>query len=205
MKSEQYFEYKFEALYDGKNCPVVPLEGPLPERLKGLSLIREDLKQVDAIFDELGSSESLSIPRQKGLLFGALALYGKCFTEARGRKTTLKAESIFKGAPDELRNRHDWLMRLRHEFVAHGGDSQEEQLKLLLILKPEGEERGVVSLVGHGASAHNLDLDIIQKSQDTIRHTVERIGEQIDALQRKLLKKFEGEGLEWAYQNAIEE
>lgn len=202
MKAQDFFEYRFEAQYEGKNCPVVVLEGALAERLKGLSLIREDLKQVDTILEELGSNKSDSVPRQKGLLFGALALYGKCFTTAKGRKTTLKPESIFRGAPNELKDSHRWLIRLRHEFVAHGGDAQEEQLKLLLVLKPIELEKGIVSLVGHGASAHNLDVDLIRKSQATVRYTVETITRQIDTLQQKLLKKFEGDGLDWAYQNA---
>lgn len=172
MATQDYFEYKFEAQFDGKNCPVVVLEGPLPNRLKGLSLIHGDLNQVDIILGELSRDKSDSIPRQKGLLFGALALYGKCFTEARGRKTTLKPESVFKHAPRELRVRHDWLMRLRHEFVAHGGEAQEEQLKLLLVLKPEGEEKGILSLMGHGASAHNLEAELIRESQETVRYAV---------------------------------
>ncbi|MEQ5817682.1 hypothetical protein J3362_19365 [Marinobacter sp. NFXS11] len=203
MSDPEYVEYKFEAQFEGKDCPVVVLEGQLPDRLKGLSLIHQDLQQVDAILAELASDNSGSIPLQKGLLFGALALYGKCFTEARGRKTTLKPESIFKKAPAELKARHDWLMRLRHEFVAHGGDAQEEQLKLLLVLKPAEEEKGVITLIGHGASAHSLEIELIQESQETVRYATRKLSLQIDALQQKLLKKFDGEGLEWAYQNTV--
>ena len=203
MSDQDYFEYKFEAQFEGKDCPVVILEGPLPDRLKGLSLINQDLQQVDAILEELASKEFDSIPLQKGLLFGALVLYGKCFTEAKGRKTTLKPESIFKHASTEIKARHNWLMRLRHEFVAHGGEAQEEQIKLLLVLKPEEEEKGVITLIGHGASAHNLEIELIQESQETVRYAARKISLQIDALQQKLLKKFDGEGLEWAYQNTV--
>ena len=127
----------------------------------------------------------------------------KCFTEAKGRKTTLKPESIFKHASTEIKARHNWLMRLRHEFVAHGGEAQEEQIKLLLVLKPEEEEKGVITLIGHGASAHNLEIELIQESQETVRYAARKISLQIDALQQKLLKKFDGEGLEWAYQNTV--
>ncbi|RCW75221.1 hypothetical protein DET61_101216 [Marinobacter nauticus] len=205
MSDQDFFEYRFEARFDDKDCPVVVLEGPLPDRLKGLSLIHQDLNQVDAILGELGACESESVARQKGLLFGALVLYGKCYTEARGRKTRLKPESIFKHAPVKLRVRHDWLMRLRHEFVAHGGEAQEEQLKLLLVLRPEGEEKGIVSLMGHGATAHSLDIKLIEESQEAVRFAAKKVSAQIEALQRNLLKKFDNEGLEWAYQNAVKD
>lgn len=203
MSEHQYYEVDFEAKYDGENCPVVVLEGPIPTRLKSLSLIREDLKQVNEILDELITEEAASVPKQKGLLFGALALYGKCFTQAKGRGTQLNAGSFFKKAPIELQKRHEWMMRLRNQFVAHGGDTQEEQLKLVLVLNPDESEKKVLNLVGHGASAHNLDEDIIEQCKETVFYAVLKVTSQIDILHRKLLKLFEGEGLEWAYQNAI--
>lgn len=203
MSERQYYEMDVEGQYDDKECPVVVLEGPIPGRLKGLSLIREDLKQVNEILDELVAEETTSVSKQKGLLFGALALYGKCFTQAKGRGTQLNADSFFKKAPCELQEHHKWMMRLRHQFVAHGGDAQEEQLKILLVLSPDESEKKVLDLIGHGASAHNLEEHLIKQCRETVDFAIEKVSKQVNELQKKLLKLFEGEGLDWAYENSI--
>ena len=203
MSEQQYYEVDCSVVYDGKDCPIVVLEGHLPGRLKGLSLIKEDLKQVHEILDELVADETASISKQKGLLFGALALYGKCFTQAKGRGTQLNADSFFKKAPRELQERHKWMMRLRHQFVAHGGDTQEEQLKILLVLSPDDSERKALDLIGHGASVHNLEEHLVKQCRTTVDFAIQKISKQVDELKRKLLKLFEGDGLEWAYKNAI--
>ena len=203
MSEHQYYELDFEAKFEGENCPVVVLEGPIPARLKGLSLIGEDLKQVNEILGELVTDETASVSKQKGLLFGALALYGKCFTQAKGRGTQLNAESFFKKAPIEIQERHKWMMRLRHQFVAHGGDAQEEQLKLFLVLSPNESKKKVLNLIGHGASAHNLEEHLIKQCRETVDFAIQKVSKQINELQNKLLKLFEGEGLDWAYQNSI--
>ena len=95
------------------------------------------------------------------------------------------------------------MMRLRHQFVAHGGDAQEEQLKLLLVLSPNESKKKVINLIGHGASVHNLEEHLIKQCRETVDFAIQKVSKQINELQNKLLELFEGEGLDWAYQNSI--
>lgn len=154
MKDRGTYKLEFDALLDGVPCPYVVVDGPLVKRVAGLSLIRQDIMAVREIFSRMEPNPADSVV-SRTLLFGALALYGKCFTQANGRGVKLEAKAIFDSADD--RASHDRLMQLRHEYVAHGGDAQEEQLKIVLLLDPDKSKRALRGLVGHGVAAHGLD------------------------------------------------
>lgn len=121
MKDRGTFEWRVQPELNGRPCPFVLLEGPLARRVAGLSLIREDLRTVRETLEQI-ESEPENWAINKALLRGALALYGKCFTQAKGRGVQLKSKQVF--AHESLRARHARLMHMRHEFVSHGGEAR---------------------------------------------------------------------------------
>ncbi len=134
MKDRGTYKLEFSPRLDGKPCPYVVVEGPLAKRVAGLSLISRDIRDVQEILSRLDPHQHDSVGN-RALMFGALALYGKCFTQAKDRRITLAAKDIFGTA--EARSSHDRLMHLRHEYVAHGGNTKQEQLQIILLLDPD--------------------------------------------------------------------
>jgi len=51
--------------------------------------------------------------------------YAKCFTKAEGRKVKLEAKDLFKNNSVQMEIHHE-LMELRHQHIAHGGNSKNE-------------------------------------------------------------------------------
>lgn len=200
MKDRGTYELEFHPRIDGEPCPYVVVEGPLAKRLAGLSLIRQDILAVREILSRLDPQSNDSVGN-RALLFGALALYGKCFTQADGRGVKLDPKAIFDSTDD--RSSHDRLMRLRHEYVAHGGNAQEEQLKIVLVLDPDKSERRLRELVGHGAAAHGLDEQAREECLATVDLVRTHVEESLSKAQEALWKAVQDAGEDWAYENAI--
>lgn len=60
------------------------------------------------------------------LTYAIISLYGKCFTDATGRKyPKLEPKNLFLDNPD-LEVHHKYLMELRHNFIAHRGETEGE-------------------------------------------------------------------------------
>ncbi|MDP2714030.1 hypothetical protein [Rheinheimera sp.] len=197
MKNRGYRNVEFSPQIDGKLCPYVVLEGPLAKRVTGLSLIWNDIKAVREIISRIVPNPEDSISN-RGLFFGALALYGKCFTQANGRGVKLEAKQIFHSA--EALASHEHLMRLRHELVAHGGNAQEEQLKIVLLLDPNIKKlRG---LEGYGATANGLDEQARDDCLDTIELVCSYVEKSLSKANDKLWDAVQEVGSEWAYKHA---
>lgn len=136
--------------YKGRRCPVATLSSPTARQLAGYSLIRADLSDardwLQSAYDMIPRPER---PRRvadryhpvddrapfkliKGLWFGALVLYGKCYTKAEGRKIKLDSSNL----PSEFLPTHDKVIGFRHTIVAHAGVTAHETASVKLILRP---------------------------------------------------------------------
>lgn len=67
------------------------------------------------------------------LWYSLISLYGRCFTQpAHKTKTKLEVRDCFGENDSQLLNRHNKLMDLRHQFLAHRGETVLEQGILFL-------------------------------------------------------------------------
>lgn len=79
------------------------------------------------------NSEYINLLRQRpgeliesALTYALISLYGKCFTDAsKNGYPKLNPKEIFEDG-SELEETHDVLMDLRHQFIAHRGDTESE-------------------------------------------------------------------------------
>jgi hypothetical protein len=120
-------------------------------RLAGLALIEKDLRTLTAWVEALiamtvalmparvpEKASALFMPNDertliaRGLYVAVLATYGKMFTEAEGRGTTLHRTDCGP-APEHLRL-HEWLMHQRHTFVAHSGLESDEGCQIAIAI-----------------------------------------------------------------------
>lgn len=199
MRDRGTIEWRPQPVLDGRSGPFVVLEGPLADRVAGLSLIREDLRTVCETLGQI-ESEPQNWAINKALLCGALALYGKCFTQAKGRGVQLDHKQTF--SHEYLRESHARLMHMRHQFVSHGGETREEQMKVLLMLEPDGQ-RQFRGIVGQGVSASGFDGQARKECIETVEAALESVEQALAKATRALEEKVQERGLDWAYAHAI--
>lgn len=200
MKKRGSFNLEFSPQFNGTPCPYVVVEGPLAKRVAGLSLIRQDIQAAREIFSRIAPHPTDSVGN-RALLFGALALYGKCFTQANGRGVKLEAKKIFDSP--EIRESHDRIMQLRNEYAAHGGNAPEEQLKIILLLDPDRNKKRLYGLIGHGVTAHGFDDQARNECMETAEIVCSYVEDNLDQAQEALWNAIQEQGEDWAYQNAI--
>jgi hypothetical protein len=138
--------------FRGELALRVPLDSHLARQAAGYALIEKDLRNIawciqkiqalqkEALGDIFEPLEPVIMPGSRDdanllklLLISALSLYGKLFTTAGGRRTSLARDHV---DPD-LREKHDFLMELRHNFAAHSGEVKHEEAELVLLLDPD--------------------------------------------------------------------
>jgi hypothetical protein len=128
--------------YLGKRAPVVKLgEERLVKQYAGYTLIEKDLRSVLVWLNEIEKINPeidwrIKNPQQmdliKGFFVAALTFYGKCFTESKGRGIKYDRNNV----PEEHRETHDIVMKMRHNFTAHSGIGF-ESVKVSLVLHPD--------------------------------------------------------------------
>lgn len=151
----------------GIAVPAIELTGRLPELVAGFSQIKADLE--DALLwlklaekllkgsdgnAEMGLQIDTEASRQaRGLFVGAVAFYGKCFAEAKGRRARLQKSDVDR----EFHQAHDRFMAYRNAFACHSGEEKFEHGRTFLLVKPRDMPPLSTVLRVDGARP-NLDL-----------------------------------------------
>ena len=129
--------------YKGNIIPRIPLTGHYIEQCNSLDLLDKDLrnviewlglaKEIIENLDEVKHFENPDLKQNlllKSLFVSTVTIYGKCFTEAKGRRFMLERKHI----PDEFKELHDTFMKTRHNFAAHKGEYKYDTSELCLLL-----------------------------------------------------------------------
>ncbi|EOK5757383.1 hypothetical protein ACM6XL_004410 [Vibrio vulnificus] len=128
--------------YGKKAAPVVRMVDKISQQYAAYTLIEKDLRSVLFWLKEIermkpSNAERIKDPDKmnlvKGLFVAALTFYGKCFTACEGRKTKLEAKII----PEDFKETHELAMNLRHNFAAHSGAENFEDVRVSLVLHPD--------------------------------------------------------------------
>ncbi len=127
--------------YRRKSAPPIPtilLQTKLAQKLCGYILIKKDVNDTILFIEEhnklyqtsgdVGSNIIL-----KGLTRAIVITYGKCFTQADGRKTWLNSDVI--KSKNNL-STHELLIEMRNQYIAHAGNSIHEKVCLPLLCPP---------------------------------------------------------------------
>ena len=130
-----------EYYFDGKRAPAVRMTDKISAQYGAYTLIEKDLRSVifwlseieklkPEIEDRWKSPEKMNLI--KGLFVAALTFYAKCFTSCEGRKLKLEKKMI----DEEYHSIHDQVMSLRHNYAAHSGAENFEDVQISLALHP---------------------------------------------------------------------
>lgn len=138
-KTEKLIEIikKAKDRYSEENL-VLAIPGFLAKSFTSFCSMREDLLLIHEFLKRLETEKDKIICAS--LTYSLISLYGKCFTDASQTKAPkLEPNQLFeKGSNFE--ETHNFLMYLRHNFIAHRGDTESEvEAAYLLVPKVEGE------------------------------------------------------------------
>jgi len=94
--------------------------------------ITADLKDVKEMLKEQIDCQNELF--SYSLFISSINLYGRCFTQAHGRKTSLKADDCFQ-KDKELLNYHKAIIEMRHSYLAHAGETSHKKTIATLLMK----------------------------------------------------------------------
>jgi len=118
------------------NYMILAVPGFITKKFRGYCAMREDLlltlRYIDRI---LAEQDQITL---SALNYAFIALYGKCFTDASQYKAPkLERENINDATMQET---HDYLLELRHKFIAHRGDTANEVGIAVMLFPKVGPE-----------------------------------------------------------------
>ena len=138
----------------GQLCKVAMLDGDPAERVASFQAMLTDIYKMrtylslacEIATQKLDSGLQLNTFDSgnkdqvvcSSLYLSAVSLYGKCFTESKGRKAQLNASELKKKLSDKQSNTHDRLAYLRHNWTADGGTSDHESLIPIVAFSQDG-------------------------------------------------------------------
>ena len=205
--------------YKGTLCHRVTLQSPMANHCTGYRLIRKDLQYCRTWFSKIADiqtqdpafnidpknvvySQSAEQDYMKRALFVAgLTTYGKCFTEAKGRRIKLERPNI----DSRFHQVHDDTLSHRHNYAAHSGEDTLEQSTMFLVLDAI-ENRQTFPLLRYELlqpSAYHKDN--IYEVIELVDHLIEYVNKKIEVLEQKIKQEIFDKGIEYWYKLAQEQ
>jgi hypothetical protein len=145
--------------------------------------MKEDLELILIYIDEIRSNPSWVI--KSALSYSLIALYGKCFTDAsKSGFPRLEPTDLFS-ADETHYETHNRLMELRHQFIAHRGDLENEiGISFMLVSKKDSLDKSQVHFSQvKMVSFSNEDLD---KFKSLLKFVIEKLLEKIQKSGQKV-------------------
>jgi hypothetical protein len=181
--------------YKRKIAPRIELNGKFSQQIAAYTLIEKDLRNVLSwleTIEKLEPSDNVNTSgvgndREtfnliKGLYVGALTIYGKCFTACEGRRLSLQRKFM----DQEYREVHDHIMHMRHNFAAHSGADNFEDVKVVLVLYPNKKSDEKPFIYRELMQPDYIELTEIS-FKDLVKHLQTKVNSQIDVVYEKIL------------------
>lgn len=149
--------------------------------------IREDLKLILEYIDILKTNPTNQYIKSS-LTYSLLALYGKCFTDStKTKKPKLEPNHVFD-KEKKKRKTHEYLISLRHEFIAHRGNTLGEiGIAFLAIPKKQNEQSQIRYKQTKMISFNEKKL---KKTESLIKFLVEKVEIKIQKCGQKAYDGF---------------
>lgn len=186
MNSKEAFEYLIsqirENTLDRSHRYVIP--DHLAKPLLNYQSIRHDLLFIKEATEKL-MSPNLDQTTMSALWHTVIALYGKCFVST-GQTTKLEVNNCFS-EQNQLLKTHEELMHLRHNFVAHRGQTIHEYLLAYLSVDPIKNESKIKieQLKRNRPDQSNLDNYVL-----LFDHLITLTEEKIKKVGNKVVRKL---------------
>ncbi len=186
--------------YKRRRALRIELTDKVSAQLAAYTLIEKDLRNVLSWLNEI---ETLHTEREgkrgtimsqnreiydviKGLYVASLSFYGKCFTSCVGRRVKLEKSNL----DEEYKDIHDAVMHMRHNYAAHSGADNFEEVKIALVLPSNKNHLERLKIY---RELMQPDLVEVRKNGltfvDLAKHVQNKVLDKIDSLQNRILEK----------------
>lgn len=166
-----------------KDYLVLAVPGSISKKFIAYCAMKEDLELILQYIVELRKEPPGII--KSALSYSLISLYGKCFTDAsKNSLPKLEPSELFKEGEENYETHND-LMALRHQFIAHRGDTENE-IGISYMLVPKGgaleqTEMRFSQLKMVGFSKEDLD-----RFERLIKDLIHRLLEKIEKSGQKV-------------------
>lgn len=158
---------------------ISAIPGFMSKKFIAYCAMKEDMELILEYIKLLRQKPNAVI--ESSLTYSLISLYGKCFTDASKNKFPKLEANIFD-FQDNLKETHDFLMDLRHQFIAHRGDTESEiGISYMLIPKQKNELQTQIRF-----------RQVKQKSFS--KDDLDRIENQVNFIHALLLEKIQKTG-----------
>lgn len=162
---------------------VLAVPGFISKKFIAYCAMKEDLELILQYISEIRSNPAGVI--KSALSYSLIALYGKCFTDAsKSSFPKLEPTDLFE-TEDANYATHNYLMELRHQFIAHRGETENEiGISYMLVPKKDSLDKTQVrfsqlKMVGFS----NGDLD---KLETLVKYLIAKLMEKIQKSGQKV-------------------
>lgn len=195
--------------FKGKEASRHELDSKVAQQLAGLTLIEKDIRNVHHWLEALRSaliemgakegdgasimprSEAIqpAIYQARALYLAIITTYGKLFTTAKGRRSTLGRSDVAQ----EHRATHDDIIHARNNFAAHSGKSALEVSRVAVAVAPgaAGPEVAMFTELQQATFPGLSDVDAMDKLLSQLAERVhERLTRCWEAAEREATERF---------------
>ncbi|GAB4002172.1 hypothetical protein GCM10028807_60230 [Spirosoma daeguense] len=182
---------------------VIAVPGFISKKFIAYCAMKQDLELIIQYINELRANHTGII--KSALSYSLISLYGKCFTDAsKNSFPKLEPSNLFSEGEDNYET-HKYLMNLRHQFIAHRGDRENEiGISYMLIPKEGSLDNSQVrfsQIKMAGFSVEELD-----RIEGLLSYLIEKLWEKIQKSSQKVydgvLSLFNPEQLSLMLMNA---
>lgn len=165
---------------------VLAVPAFLSKKFIAYCAMKEDLELILEYINEMRNNPAIVI--KSALSYSLIALYGKCFTDASQSSFPKLEPSDLFAEVDENNETHNYLIELRHQFIAHRGETENEiGISYMLVPKKDSLDKTQVrfsqlKMVGFS----NEDLNKFEK---LVRYLIEKL---LDKIQKSGQKVHDG-------------
>ena len=164
---------------------AVAIPGFMSKKFIAYCAMKRDLELVLEYIELLKTNPQNAIIKSS-LTFSTITLYGKCFTDAsKNSYPKLEPKSLFKNQ-DELSATHDFLMDLRHQFIAHRGKTESE-IGIAFMLIPKEKESGTRSQIRFNQlKQYTFNTEKLTEFESVITFIISELDKKIQKSGQKL-------------------
>jgi len=162
---------------------VVAIPGFMSKKFIAFCAMKRDLELVLEYITLLkGNPQNPTI--KSSLTFSTIALYGKCFTDAsKNNYPKLEPNNIFKDQAEFLQT-HEFLMGLRHQFIAHRGKTESE-IGIAFMLLPKGDD-GQSQIRFNQLKQFSFETEKLLEFKNLINFVISELDKKIEKSGQKL-------------------
>jgi hypothetical protein len=122
---------------------VITIPGFISKKFIAYCAMKEDIELILEYIKNLRQKPAAVI--KSSLTYSLISLYGKCFTDAsKNNFPKLESNDLFQLNDGNLET-HNFIIELRHQFIAHRGDTESEVcISYLLVPKKDKIENSQI-------------------------------------------------------------